>query len=122
MRFPREACVSRNAVLGTGSRPPRVIARSLIDLGRCHLQRDISRLLADVVSSRVGREGLKLRLDMEGGLAVEPRGTELGGICALTGKAGQEKWRTEQWKTMPIENESHRYDFQLDDSSRLTIA
>jgi hypothetical protein len=106
MRFLREACVSRNAVLGTGSRPPRVIARSLIDLGRCHLPRDISHLLTDVVASRAGREGLKLLLDIDGGLAVEPGRTELGVICAVTGRAGQEKWRTEQWKTMPIENES----------------
>jgi hypothetical protein len=47
-----------------------------------------------------------LLLDIDGGLAVEPGRTELGVICAVTGRAGQEKWRTEQWKTMPIENES----------------
>jgi hypothetical protein len=91
MRVPKEACVSRNTVLGTRSGRPVLIARSLIDLGRCHLPRDIAHLLADVVASRVGREGLKLRLDIDGGLAVEPGRTEPGVICAVTGRAGQEK-------------------------------
>jgi hypothetical protein len=91
MRVPGEACVSRNAVRATRSGRPVVIARSLIDLGRSHLPRDISHLLVDVVASRVGREDLKLCLDIDGGLAVEPGRTEPGVICAVTGRAGQEK-------------------------------
>src|ERR1700726_3736106 len=89
MRFLRESCVSRNAVLGTGSRPPRVIARSLIDLGRCHLPRDISHLLADVVASRADYEGLELGFDVDDGLSLEPGRTELGVGRAVAGRAGR---------------------------------
>jgi hypothetical protein len=89
MRFPREACVSRNAVLGTRSRPAGVIARSLIDLGRRHVPRDVSHLLADIVLPGASREGLELGLDVDGGLPVEPGRTELGDARAVAGSAGR---------------------------------
>src|ERR1700731_1040142 len=90
MRFPRQACVSRNARSWYRSRSARVIARSLIDLGRCHLPRDISHLLADIVSPRASRKGLELGLDVDGGLPVEPGLTELGVGYAMAGSAGRD--------------------------------
>src|ERR1700691_362858 len=72
------------------SGPARKIARSLIDLGGCHLSRDVSHLLADVVPARSRCKGLELSLDVGSRLAVEPRGAELGVSCAMTGRAGRE--------------------------------
>src|ERR1700732_2376102 len=90
MRFPRQACVSRNARSWYRSRSARVIARSLIDLGRCHLPRDISHLLADVVASRADYEGLELGFDVDDGLSLEPGRTELGVGRAVAGRAGRD--------------------------------
>ena len=62
--------------IGSGS--ARIIARSFIDLGCRHLPCDVSHLLGDVVPASPGCERLELRLDVDGGLSVEPRRTELG--------------------------------------------
>src|ERR1700694_5793928 len=89
MRFPREPASLVTRVLGTRSRPAGVIARSLVDLGRRHLPRDVSHLLADVVASRAGCEGLELGFDVDGGLSLEPGRTELGVGRAVAGRAGR---------------------------------
>src|ERR1700730_18538230 len=89
MRFPGKSASLVTPVLGTRSRSARVIARSLIDLGRCHLPRDVSHLLADVVASRAGCEGLELGFDVDGGLSLEPGRTELGVGRAVAGRAGR---------------------------------
>ena len=72
------------------SRPARKIARSLIDLGGCHLSRDVSHLLADVVPARTRCKGLEMSLDVDSRLSVEPRGSELGVGRAMTGRADRD--------------------------------
>src|SRR3984893_3892713 len=90
MRFPGKSASLVTPVLGTRSRSARVIARSLIDLGRCHLPRDISHLLADVVASRAGCEGLELGFNVDDRLSIEPGRTELGVGRAVAGRAGRD--------------------------------
>src|ERR1700688_4476531 len=77
------------------SGPARKIARSLIDLGGCHLSRDVSHLLADVVPARTGCKGLELGLDVDGGLSIEPGRAELRVGRAMAGRAGRDvaHWR-----------------------------
>src|ERR1700730_1751586 len=89
MRFPGKPASLVTPVLGTRSRPARVIARSLIDLGRRHLPCDVSHLLADIVLPGASREGLELGLEVDGGLPVEPGRTELGVARAVAGRAGR---------------------------------
>jgi hypothetical protein len=62
--------------IGSGS--ARIVARSFIDLGCLHLPCDVSHLLGDVVPASPSFEPLELRIDVDGGLSVEPRRTELG--------------------------------------------
>jgi hypothetical protein len=64
------------------------------------LPRDVSRLLADVVSPGTSREGLELGLNVDVGLAVKPRRTEVcvgrsmargaSGNVTLRGAAGND--------------------------------
>lgn len=57
---------------GVGSGSTHKVACSVIDLSRRHLPRDVSHLLADVVSPHASREGLELGLDVDGRLAFQP--------------------------------------------------
>ena len=54
-----------------------VIARGLVDFLRRHLPGDVAHLLTDVVAPGARCEGLQLRLDIDRGLAVEPRAAGL---------------------------------------------
>ena len=75
-----EACLSG---------PACIIARSVIDLESRHVPRDVSHLLADIVSPVASREGPELGLEIDAGLSIEPGRTELGVGGAVTGNAGR---------------------------------
>jgi hypothetical protein len=50
----------------------RVVTGGFVHFIRSHLAGDVSHLLTDVVPARARSKCLKLRFDVDGGLAIEP--------------------------------------------------
>ena len=61
--------------------------RRLVDLLGRQPPRDVAHLLARVVAASVAREGFELSLDIVGGLAREPRSSDLMVEIAMAGAA-----------------------------------
>src|SRR6202040_4387611 len=50
-----------------------VVTGNFVDFFRRHMPGDVAHLLADIITACAGGESLQLRLDIDGGLAADPR-------------------------------------------------